>query len=364
MYKKKALVILNILVALSLSACQSSALTSNQNSESSQTESTAIENGTNESTPEAGLVEGKLPEGGIPEGAGGGLGGADVDTSSITKQETNVAYGTVSDTQTLNIYYPEEGNGPYPVIVAFHGGGFMMGSATGGDVAPMLEGVKHGYAVVSVNYRLSGEAVFPAAVNDAKAAIRFVKANADTYNLDSDKIAVWGDSAGGNLAAMIGTTGNVDTLNGDNTENLEYSSDVQAVVDWFGPLDFLKMDEQFEASGIEAIMGKTGTDTSAESKYIGQNVTEDPELTKQANPETYIDTLTKDSAPSFFIQHGTADQNVPTQQSIDFAEQLTAAIGEDKVTLELIEGAKHGTSEFSEESNLEKVFTFLDSVLK
>ncbi len=304
------------------------------------------------------------PAGGQGRPGGGGLGNSAVDTSSINTQYTDVAYGSLSSSQTLNIYLPNEGDGPFPVIVAIHGGAFMMGSATGSDVAAMLQGVNYGYAVVSINYRLSGEATFPAAVNDCKAAIRFIKANAATYNLDAERIAVWGDSAGGNLAAMVGTTGNVTTLNGDNQENLDYSSAVQAVVDWFGPLNFLEMDAQFAASGVTPAMGATSTETSPESKYIGQLITNDPELTQQANPATYISTMDKDTAPSFLIQHGTADGNVPTQQSIDFAASLTSALGEDKVTLVLLDGAGHGTAEFTAQENLDLVFAFLDQVLK
>jgi len=301
----------------------------------------------------------------VPSGPrGGGLGNSSVDTSAITTQYTNVAYGTVSDSQTLNIYLPNEGEGPFPVIVAIHGGAFKMGSATGGDVAAMLQGVNYGYAVVSINYRLSGEATFPAAVNDCKAAIRFIKANASTYNLDPERIAVWGDSAGGNLAAMVGTTGNVTTLDGDNQENLDISSAVQAVVDWFGPLNFLEMDAQFAASGITPAMGATSSESSPESQYIGQLITTDPELTQQANPATYIGTMMKDTAPAFLIQHGSADGNVPVQQSVDFANALTSVLGEDKVTLVLLEGAGHGTSEFTTQENLELVFAFLDQVLK
>lgn len=295
---------------------------------------------------------------------GGGLGNSSVDTSAVKTQFTDIAYGTVSGSQTLNIYLPDEGEGPFPVIVAIHGGAFKMGSATGGDVAAMLQGVNHGYAVVSINYRLSGEATFPAAVNDCKAAIRFIKANASAYNLDAERIAVWGDSAGGNLAAMVGTTGNVTTLNGDNQENLDYSSAVQAVVDWFGPLNFLEMDAQFGASGITPAMGATSSETSPESQYIGQLITNDPELTQQANPATYISTMAKETAPAFLIQHGTADGHVPVQQSLDFADVLTSALGEDKVTLVLLEGAGHGTSEFTTQENLEMVFAFLDQVLK
>jgi len=306
------------------------------------------------------------PQKGLPPqgGPGGGMGGNSLDTSTINKKFTNVAYGTISATQTLDIYLPNEGTGLFPVIVAIHGGAFKMGNATGGDVAAMLEGVKHGYAVVSINYRLSDEAIFPAAVNDCKAAIRFIKANAEKYSLNANKISVWGDSAGGNLAAMVGTTGSVDALNGDNKDNLKYTSDVQAVVDWFGPLEFLKMDEQFAAAGITPKMGKTSTETSPESQYIGQLITKNPELTQKANPSTYISSMTAATAPSFYIEHGTADGNVPTQQSVDFAAKLKAAIGDSKIKIELIDGAGHGTSEFTAQKNLDKVFVFLDSILK
>jgi acetyl esterase/lipase len=321
-------------------------------------------------TPEVSTVSNDLQtteidNGSIPSGRpGGGLGNSSIDTTNIKKQYLEVAYGTVSESQTLNIYLPNEGEGPFPVIIAIHGGAFMFGNATGGDVAAMLEGVNRGYAVVSINYRLSGEATFPAAVNDVRSAVRFIKANAESYQLNANKIAVWGDSAGGNLAAMIGTTASIGSLNGDNPENLDYSSAVQVVVDWFGPLDFLKMDEQFVESGITPAMGKTCNETSPESQYIGELITENPELTQQANPITYITSLSKESAPYFLIEHGTADANVPTQQSINFSEALKSQIGNDKVTLVLLDGAGHGTAEFTTQENLNKVFDFLDKILK
>lgn len=291
---------------------------------------------------------------------GGGFGMEKLDTSNIETKYTDISYADQSDTQKLDVYLPNEGEGPFPVIVAIHGGGFMMGSKTGGDVSSMLKGVENGYAVVSVDYRLSEEAAFPAAISDVKAAIRYIKANAEKYNLDPEKIAVWGDSAGGNLAALAGTSSDDEYLNGDNEENLEYSSEVQAVVDWFGPLEFLKMDEQFAEAGVSPKMGATSSDSSPESKYIGGNITENKEQTEKANPSNYI----SEDDPYFFIQHGTDDQNVPTQQSIDFAENLKAVLGEDKVTLSLLEGAGHGGEQFDAEENVQQVFEFLDSVLK
>lgn len=287
-----------------------------------------------------------------------------VDTSEIDSKFENLAYGSVSETQTLNIYHPNDGEGPFPVIVVIHGGGFMMGSATSGDLSPMFEGVNRGYALASVNYRLSSEATFPAAVNDVRAAVRFLKANAEQYNLDADRMAVWGASAGANLASMVGTTAQVDALNGDTLENLDQSSAVQAVVDWFGPIEFLTMDAQFDALGIEPALGATDREGSPESRYIGTMISAEPILTNQANPTTYIDTMDPATAPQFFIQHGTADANVPILQSENFANALRSAIGDDKVAYHIIEGAGHGTDEFSTKENLDLIFGFLDGVLK
>src|SRR5574344_446079 len=133
----------------------------------------------------------------------------------IRQKFLDVKYGNVSPTQTIDIYLPNDAKGPTPVIVDIHGGAFMLKKITSRD-ANELEvvnaGVKHGYAVISMNYRLSGEARFPRAVNDVKAVIRFVRANAKKYNFDPDKVVSWGGSAGGNLSAMLGTTGNIKNL--------------------------------------------------------------------------------------------------------------------------------------------------------
>lgn len=285
----------------------------------------------------------------------------------IKQKFYDVKYGNVSPTQTCDIYLPNDAKGPTPVIVDIHGGAFMLKKITSKDVNELEvvnAGIKHGYAVIAINYRLSGEARFPRAVNDVKAVIRFVRANANKYNFDPNRVISWGGSAGGNLSAMLGTTGNIKNLDGDNLENAEYPSNVQAVVDWFGPCDFLKYDDQFKASGKETPFGSVFSPTSGETLYIGQDITKDPVFTEKANPETYIPTLDKKNAPFFIIQHGTDDLNIPTVQSINLANKLKAQIGDDKVYLELIPGAHHGDPAFSTDENFEKVFKLLDEKLK
>ncbi len=123
---------------------------------------------------------------------------------SIKNKFTDIAYATKSETQKLDIYLPNEGKGPFPVIIAFHGEGFFEGTKSKEYTAHMLHGLNQGYTVVTVDYRLSSEAKFPTAINDAKVAIRFSKVNAFQYNLNPDKIALWGSSVGGNLAVLTG----------------------------------------------------------------------------------------------------------------------------------------------------------------
>jgi len=280
------------------------------------------------------------------------------DTSSIENKYLDVAYAEASESQKLDIYLPNSGSGPYPIIVAVHGGAFLMGDKADGQLTPMLAGLDRGYAVVSINYRLSGEAKFPAQVNDVKAAIRFIRANAAEYDLDPNRIAAWGGSSGGYLAAMLGTSGGAADIEDTSQGNPEQSSAVQAVVDWFGPISFLEMDAQFTASGIGPANHNAAD--SPESQLLGNALTEVPELVKQADPTTYI---TSDDPP-FLIQHGTTDGNIPTEQSINFAAALTQVLGAEKVTLQLLEGATHAGPEFTTTENVALVLDWLDSHLK
>ena len=280
-------------------------------------------------------------------------------TDYIKRKWIDIAYANQSQAQKLDIYLPEEGDGPYPVILSIHGGAFKSGDKGDGQVNAMLEGLKRGYAVVSVNYRLSGEAIWPAQIQDVKAAIRWIRANSKQYKLNSEKIATWGGSAGGHLAAMAGTSGNVKELEDLTQGNADQSSRIQAVVDWFGPTDFLKMDEQAKESKVanpqvHSIPG------SPESQLIGKNLQDAPDLVKAANPETYI---SKDDPP-FFIQHGLNDPLVPYPQSVNFSKKLEQTLGKEKVTLELIPGTGHGGPNFQTKENIDKVFAFLDKYLK
>ncbi len=282
------------------------------------------------------------------------------DISGIRNKYLDIAYATVSEAQKLDIYLPEDGEGPFPVILSIHGGAFMEGDKRDRVLEPMLWGLKRGYAVVSINYRLSGEAIWPAQIHDCKAALRWLRANAGNYKLNPEKIAAWGDSAGGHLSSMLGTTGDVAHLEDLSLGHSDQSSRVQAVVNWFGPTDFLEMDEQLKASRVAHPLLHSTPD-SPESLLLGGAIVELPERVKEADPTTWV---SSDDAP-FFIQHGCEDNLVPYQGSVMLARALGKAIGYENVYLELFPATGHGYwPAFYGTENVAKVFSFLDRHLK
>jgi len=283
------------------------------------------------------------------------------DTAHIQRKMFDLAYATQSPAQMLDIYWPATGNGPFPVIIAIHGGAFMGGDKRDVQVTPMLQGLSRGYAVVAVNYRMSSEAIFPALVHDIKAAIRWVRANATQYLFDTARIAVWGGSAGGYLCLMAGVSAGVAQLEDLSLGNADQPCAVQAVVDWFGPTDFLKMDEQLAASGLApAPQYAHCAADSPESLILGQQITKIPELVAAANPETYLQA----GAPFFLIQHGDADDTVPYQQSVNFAAKAQALLGQERVILEILRGARHADPVFETANNVQKVLDFLDQTIR
>jgi acetyl esterase/lipase len=228
----------------------------------------------------------------------------------------------------LDLYCPEKVSGPLPVIVWLHGGGWSRGRK---ERCPAVTLVQDGYAVASVDYRLTDAAPFPAQIEDCKAAVRWLRANASMYNLDPDRIGVWGFSAGGHLAALLGTSGGVRELEG-NGDNMSYSSRVQAVCVVSGPGDLL---EQYrEALEHEGEMNPKVK--PALEALIGGSPEQNKAKAMAASPISYV---SKDDPPFLIIQ-GEDDPTVPVSVTRSFYAALKAA-GVD-VTLEIAAGRGHG----------------------
>ena len=247
--------------------------------------------------------------------------------------------------QKLDLYIPDEGEN-LPLIIWIHGGAWLGGDKTHYNPREYL---KSGYAGASINYRLSQHAIFPAQIEDVKAAVRWLRANAETYRLNPNRFAVWGSSAGGHLVAMLGTTDDVAEF--EVGENLEVSSRVQAVVDYYGPTDFLQMDAHRLPDGLVH-----DAPDSPESKLVGGPIQEHKDRVARANPITYV---SDDDSP-FLIIHGDRDKLVPYQQSVLLKDALEKAGV--PVTFYKVEGGGHGW--FTDPKVPELTKAFLEQHLK
>lgn len=244
-----------------------------------------------------------------------------------TKVERDMAYvAEPHERQKLDLYVPPS-DASLPLIVWVHGGAWR-----GGDKSrcPALRFLEKGYAVASLNYRLSQHAVFPAQIEDCKAVVRWLRAHAGDYGYDGDRIGVWGASAGGHLVALLGTTGDADRF--VEGPYPDVPSNVQCVVDFFGPTDFDRIQEQ---AGEKSRLDHNAPD-SPESQLIGAPITENPEKVAKANPITYI----TPQDPPFLIVHGDEDYVVPLGQS----ELLHDALQEAGIQsrLHVVKGGGHG----------------------
>lgn len=269
------------------------------------------------------------------------------------KLQRDVVYATVGDRKlVLDLYLPEKVSKPLPMVVWIHGGGWRNGSKD--NAASRLNPVlTRGYAAASVGYRLSGEAIFPAAIADCKAAIRYLRANAQKLGVDPNRIGVWGSSAGGHLVALLGTSGDERKWD-QHREHANVSARVQAVCNWFGPTDFLRMNDFPSRIDHDAAR-------SPESLFIGGPIQERKAKVAEANPITYV---TADDPP-FLHMHGDKDQLVAYNQS----ELLHAALEKAGAPSELyrVKNGDHGfrgATEDTQQQLSDRVVKFFDQHLK
>ncbi len=241
--------------------------------------------------------------------------------------------------QMLDVYVPDVPTLPRPAMVWIHGGGWYSGDKS---LPPGLGILPRGYVVASINYRLSSEALFPAQIFDCKAAIRFLRAHAREFDIDPARIGVWGDSAGGQLSSLLGTTNGRAEYEG--TEgNLGVSSNVQAVCDWFGPSDFL------QASDVRAVSA------GAAKLLFGGQVSAHTATAMFASPAEQVG-----HAPlvPFLIMHGEVDPLVPVHQSQILFQNLKQAGA--SVRFVIVPKGGHGNGWFRNRDDMLMVYDFFD----
>jgi acetyl esterase/lipase len=259
--------------------------------------------------------------------------------------ERNVAYSAAGGRQTMDIVRPREAsNTPRPAVLLVHGGGFRAG-AKESYIPLAVKLAEHGYVAATVNYRLSPRNQFPAAVEDVKAAVRFLRAGASKYNIDSDHIGALGGSAGGHLVLMLGLTAGVPEFEGSGP-NREQSSAVQCVVDEYGPTDFT----QSYSKSVDA--------AEVLPKFLGGDLDHERLAHIRSSPLNWV---TPNAAPTLAI-HGTADNYVAYEQSLWIVERLIAAGV--PAELETISGAGHGFRGADAQRADERALAWFDKYLK
>jgi acetyl esterase/lipase len=266
----------------------------------------------------------------------------------------DIPYTEGGKAHQLDIALPKEGDGPFPVVLFIHGGGWYYGDKRNVHTGAAWNTIPSaGFALVSINYRLTQEAPWPAQIHDCKAAIRFVREYARDYHLDAERIGVWGNSAGGQLAGILAVTGgNV------NYEDLSMGcsgscSAVQAACVWYGIFDFASIQSHWKR-----IM-KPGEMPVHEDYNVNGALLYNPTVSLDQNiAHASAVNQVHENMPPMMLFHGTGDRVVPYLQSVEFYEKYLLHNSHDKIHLELFENAPHGGPAFANEQNLKNVQAF------
>jgi acetyl esterase/lipase len=282
---------------------------------------------------------------------------AEMNAAGIANKHLNVRYGAESR-QAMDIYLPDGAPAPYPTVVFLHGGGWAAGSRADKQLAPFLHGVERGYAVVSVGYRLTPKVRYPENLFDVRRALRHLAANAETYGVDSSRVAIAGASAGAHLALMAAFTAGVPAFD---DEPAAQTCTLRAVVDQFGPTDFLASDAQFAESDYPRDAPTPQGELSGAERMFGASFEASPNLVRFLNP---IDNV-HPRVPPVLLLHGRFDPVVPYQQSTALAERIRAVTGDaSRAELEISPTFLHADPGYAEPQSVARIFAFLDKHLK
>lgn len=282
------------------------------------------------------------------------------DPSPIKRKYLDVQYGALPQ-QKLDVYLPDTGDGPFPLILYTHGGGWTLGNKREGALPCIIDALQYGYAIVAMDYRLAPGAVFPEFLFDVKTAVRWARANAAQYGFDPARFAMVGDSAGGHLSLMVGFTADHPEYEGEAYGWAGVSSELQAVVDMYGP-SMLDADEAAlrEEAGVPAMSFAQPTEGEKAPSIFDTAFTHDPRMLRLISPISYVHRR----IPPTLIQQGMRDPIVPMQHSTRLAERIEQVCGKARVELRLYPERTHSDGAFMTKENCLEVLAFLDRYLK
>ncbi len=262
------------------------------------------------------------------------------------QEHRDVVYGTVDGMELgLDVYMPANVDSP-PLVVFVHGGAWRAGNK---DRAPMVF-PENGFAMASLDFRQSGDAQFPAMVHDIKGAIRFLRSHADDYGYNPEKIAITGQSSGGHLAALVGVTNGHAELEGDIGGHNTVSSDIQAIISYFGASDLTTILDQSTPFGLSMR-------PPALEQLLGALPEDAPEIAQLASPVYHVDA----NDPPLLLFHGDRDPQMPINQAHQL-EGAYEALALD-VDFDAVHGSAHGGPGFFDEKHLPPAIEFLNRTI-
>lgn len=335
----------------------------------------------------------------VPKPIGGGWAGREIDPAQFAEDPAvsawfDVPYANQTFTQALDVIVPthlpaglegssgasgaaigaasDEANGPFPVIFYIPGGGWVSGDKRAATMTGIYQAPRYGFALAAVNYRYATEALWPAQIFDVKAALRFVKAHACEFNIDPERVVVWGNSAGGHLANMLAATHDTQILEDKYLGNPEQDCRVQGLISWYAITDLLEQDRADQLGGKMHPLdpphpqhaGPETPDYDREGKLdiqarvVGFVPRHLPQATAMASPICFV----QNGFPPALYQHGMDDSCVPWTQSVAMARHVNDVCGEGRASFELFEGG-HGAALIKADENLRRCFAFARSAV-
>ena len=282
---------------------------------------------------------------------------AEFNSSSVKNRALDVQYGKLPE-QKIDIYMPENGDGPYPVVFYVHGGGWTMGTKTMGFLSGVIGLIEHGYAVISVDYRLAPKTTFPEFIFDVKTAVRWARAHAGEYGFDAAHFGMAGDSAGGHITLMLGFTAGRPEYAGEEYGWPGFPDGLQAICDMYGPSILAEpMAKFYSESGVARLSREAADKPNMYELAFG---TGDTNLLRLISPIT----LVHKDIPPVLIMHGVKDGVVPYQHSVLLDKRIKEVCGESRSELIMYDDRNHADHAFNTVENSDALAGFFDHYLK
>ena len=293
----------------------------------------------------------------------------EIDPSQFKRHWLDIPYAEEDSRQVLDLWLPNEGEGPFPLIVFVHGGGWVSGNKRENTMPGVFKLPSQRYALACVEYRLVPQVRWPEPLEDVRAAIRFLRAHASEYNLKADKIALMGNSAGGHLSCMVAALAGRPMMQGTRYGNLDQSDAVQCLISVYSPTDLYQCDlcdrttyeDQKLASAGMIVNGNTGEKgmDKPHNQLMGVCCLDYPEVAASASPIKFVN----EQFPKAYFLHGIQDHVVPYTQSVSMARMVNEKCGAGQAKLELFPNATHGDPAMKSDEVIDRIIDFIDDVL-